>query len=115
MNPYWAPYDENGLLLQNNVLQFDKDNASGDFVANPLYNASLNPLLQQQYLDVTNNAYIEWMIQPGLKATGRLGITEKRTRADEFYPANHLKFHNYSEDDYFRRGSYQINEGDSKT
>ena len=115
LNPYWAPYDENGLLLQNIVLQFDKDNASGDFVANPLYNASLNTLLQQQYLDVTNNAYIEWMIQPGLKATGRLGITEKRTRADEFYPANHLKFHNYSEDDYFRRGSYQINEGDSKT
>lgn len=77
LNPYWAPYDENGLLLQNIVLQFDKDNASGDFVANPLYNASLNTLLQQQYLDVTNNAYIEWMIQPGLKATGRLGITEK--------------------------------------
>lgn len=32
-----------------------------------------------------------------------------------FILANHLKFHNYSEDDYFRRGSYQINEGDSKT
>lgn len=84
-------------------------------MANPLYNASLNTLLQQEYIDVTNNAYIEWMIRPGLKATGRFGITEKRTKADEFYPANHLKFKSYSNDDYFRRGSYQINEGDNKT
>lgn len=115
LNPYWSPYDENGLLVQNILLQFDEENTSNEFVANPLYNASLNTLLQQQYIDVTNSAYIEWMIQPGLKATGRLGITEKRTKADEFYPANHLKFRNYSEEDYFRRGSYQINEGDSKT
>lgn len=116
LNPYYSPYDQNGILVQNMLLQFDnEDNVGADFIANPLYNASLNTLLQQQYIDVTNNAYIEWMIITGLKATGRLGITEKRTKADEFYPANHLKFRNYSEEDYFRRGSYQINEGDSKT
>ena len=118
LNPYWSPYDENGLLSQNIALQFidDKDKETSDeFVANPLYNASLNTLLRQEYIDVTNNAYIEWMIKPGLKATGRFGITEKRTKADEFYPANHLKFKSYSDDDYFRRGSYQINEGDNKT
>lgn len=64
---------------------------------------------------MTNNAYIEWMIRPGLKATGRFGISEKRTKADEFYPANHLKFRSYSDEDYFRKGSYQISEGDNKT
>ena len=72
LNPYWSPYDENGLLSQNIALQFidDKDKETSDeFVANPLYNASLNTLLQQEYIDVTNNAYIEWMIRPGLKAT----------------------------------------------
>lgn len=87
LNPYWSPYDENGLLSQNIALQFidDKDKETSDeFVANPLYNASLNTLLRQEYIDVTNNAYIEWMIKPGLKATGRFGITEKRTKADDF-------------------------------
>lgn len=116
LNPYYSPYDQNGILVQNMLLQFNSEDEVGtEFIANPLYNASLNTLLQQQYIDVTNNSYIEWMIIDGLKATGRLGITEKRTKADEFYPANHLKFRNYSEEDFFRRGTYQINEGDSKT
>lgn len=39
----------------------------------------------------------------GIEGNGRFGITEKRTKADEFYPANHLKFKSYSDDDYFRR------------
>jgi len=116
LNPYYSPYDQNGILVQNMLLHFNsEENVGSDFIANPLYNASLNTLLQQQYIDVTNNSYIEWTIVNGLKATGRLGITEKRTKADEFYPANHLKFRGYSEEDFFRRGSYQINEGDSKT
>lgn len=113
LNPYWSPYDKNGILTQNIATQFIDEN-SDEFVANPLYNASLNTLLQQKYIEVTNNTYIEWMIKEGLKATGRFGISEKRNKADEFYPANHLKFKTYSEDDFFRRGSYQINEGTNK-
>ena len=113
LNPYWSPYDKNGKLTPNIATQFIEE-TDKEFVDNPLYNASLNTLLQQKYIEVTNNSYIEWNIQPGLKATGRFGISEKRTKADEFYPANHLKFRNYSEEDYFRRGSYQINEGTNK-
>lgn len=113
LNSYWSPYDKNGLLVQNIATQFI-DEHSEDFVANPLYNASLNTLLQQRYIEVTNNSYIEWMIKPGFKATGRFGISEKRTKADEFYPANHLKFKDYSDEDFFRRGSYQMNEGTNK-
>lgn len=113
LNPYWSPYDKNGMLTQNIVAQFIEDYEE-DFEANPLYNASLNTLLQQKYIEVTNNSYIEWMILTGLKATGRFGISEKRTKADEFYPANHLKFRTYSDEDFFRRGSYQINEGTNK-
>ena len=50
----------------------------------------------------------------GLKATLRFGITEKRTKADEFYPDNHLKFIDYSCEDLFRKGSYQSNTGNMK-
>lgn len=110
MNPYLSPYDEKGNLVQNaNIIP-----KSSDFIANPLYNASLNTRLENSYLDVTNNTNIEWTIVQGIKATARFGISEKRITADEFYPANHLKFRTYSGDDFFRKGSYKINNGHEK-
>lgn len=42
MNPYYSPYDENGLLVENAALSVDGLDEDGEFVANPLYNASLN-------------------------------------------------------------------------
>lgn len=110
LNPYLSPYDENGNLVQNASIIPGADN----FEANPLYNASLNTKLTSKYLDVTNNFSVEWMIVMGWKVTGRFGITEKRVRADEFYPATHLKFRSYSGEDLFRKGSYQMNEGEEK-
>lgn len=113
MNPYYSPYDSQGLMVKNAALSVD-GLESTEFVNNPLYNSTLNTKLEQRYLDVTNNLYVEWSVWQGLKATLRFGITEKRTSADEFYPANHLKFNNYSGDDFFRKGSYQINNGTQK-
>lgn len=110
LNPYLSPYDEKGNLVQNASIIPGADN----FEANPLYNASLNTKLTSKYLDVTNNFSVEWMIVMGWKVTGRFGITEKRVRADEFYPATHLKFRSYSGEDLFRKGSYQMNEGEEK-
>ena len=110
LNPYLSPYDEKGNLVQNaSIIP-----GAANFEANPLYNASLNTKLTSKYLDVTNNFSVEWMIVMGWKVTGRFGITEKRVRADEFYPANHLKFRSYSGEDLFRKGSYQMNEGEEK-
>ena len=110
MNPYLSPYDENGNLVQNaNIIP-----NSSEFIDNPLYNASLNTKLKNSYLDITNNTYVEWTIVQGIKATARFGVSEKRIAADEFYPANHLKFRSYSGDDFFRKGSYKINNGHEK-
>ena len=115
MNPYYSPYDANGLLVENAALSVDGlEESGGEFVANPLYNASLNTKIEERYLDVTNNLYVEWMVLQGLRATLRFGITEKRTSADEFYPSNHLMFYDYSDDDFFRKGSYQVNNGHLK-
>ena len=91
MNPYYSPYDVNGLLVKNAALSVDGMD-SEEFVANPLYNSTLNTKIEQRYLDVTNNLYVEWSVLQGLKATLRFGITEKRNSADEFYPSNHLNF-----------------------
>lgn len=117
MNPYYSPYDANGLLVKNAALSVDgleEEDGDGEFVDNPLYNATLNTKIEERYLDVTNNLYVEWSILEGLRATLRFGITEKRTSADEFYPSNHLMFNDYSEDDFFRKGSYQVNNGHMK-
>lgn len=113
MNPYYSPYDKNGFLVKNAALSVDGLETT-EFVANPLYNATLNTKIENRYLDVTDNLYVEWSVLQGLKATLRFGITEKRTSADEFYPANHLKFYNYTGDDLFRKGSYQANTGHMK-
>lgn len=113
MNPYYSPYDSQGLMVKNAALSVD-GLESTEFVKNPLYNSTLNTKLEQRYIDVTNNLYVEWFVLQGLKATLRFGITEKRTQADEFYPANHLKFNDYSDEDFFRKGSYQLNNGTQK-
>ena len=113
MNPYYSPYDKNGLMVKNAALSVD-GLEDEEFVANPLYNATLSTKLEKRYIDVTDNLYVEWSVLQGLKATLRFGITEKRTSADEFYPANHLKFNDYSGDDLFRKGSYQANTGHMK-
>lgn len=119
LNPYYTPYDQYGQLAQNIIPQLDLGNdvtvnswyKNINFEANPLYNAKLNTLLQQQYLDVTNNFDLQWFVTNGFKVTARMGLTERRDRKDNFYPANHLKFYNYSEEDKTRKGSYDLEQG----
>ena len=118
MNPYWTPYDQYGNLQKNAEIAVAENGSNREsdqqLFANPLYNARLSTRLTQEYIDVTNNFYTEWNIVQGIKATIRFGITKKENKADEYYPANHLKFANYSEEDFFRKGSYQRNEGTNK-
>lgn len=115
MNPYYSPYDMSGRIAKNAALTVKgADPKDKEFVPNPLYNAQLNTKIQQKYIDVTNNLYVEWFVNQSLKATLRVGITEKNNSADEFYPSNHLKFVNYAADEYARKGSYQVNNGHLK-
>lgn len=119
LNPYYTPYDEYGKLTENIYPHqlYTNDVTVSDwykeysFVANPLWNAQLNTLLQNKYIDVTNNFDLQWFIVTGLKATARFGLTEQRSRRDNFYPANHLKFSEYSDEMKMRKGSYELEQG----
>lgn len=97
MNPYYSPYDKSGNITPDNN--------------NPLYNGTLNTKLTSGYLEFANNFYIEYNILNGLKAVGRIGITTQRSEGDQFYPANHTKFADYTDEDLLRKGSYQQNNG----
>ncbi len=97
MNPYFSPYDGLGEITKDNN--------------NPMYNATLNTKRTSGYLEFTNNFYTEYNILDGLKAVGRIGITTQRSTGDIFYPANHTKFSDWTDDRFLRRGSYQENNG----
>lgn len=120
LNPYYTPYDQYGQISENIVPTLERSGGSMvtfwyediEFQANPLYNAQLNTLLQQKYIDFTNNFEIQWFAFEGMKLTGRLGLTEKRSREDTFYPANHLKFRSYTDERQFRKGTYDLVNGE---
>lgn len=68
------------------------------------------------YLKFTNNFYAEWQITPAWKATMRLGISQQRDRADDFYPVNHSMFKNYTDEStLLKRGKYILENGESNS
>ena len=112
MNPYWAATDKNGNLLR--WVEFP-DNIQTR-VANPLYNATIGTSFTSNYLRFTNNFYAEWYITPTWKATVRLGISQQRDKADDFYPANHSMFKDYTaEETLIKRGKYILENGESNS
>ena len=102
MNPYSRLYDSNGDYVRS----YDYMNNSGQSGAyyNPLYNTTLNTKDETGYTTITNDFYLEWFINEQLKLTGRFGIINKQSTADQFKPANHTDF--ITQTDVFRRGSY---------
>ena len=112
LNPYWTPYDENGEL--KSILGTTGGGGLRETVwGNPLYNAQLNTKNFSKYTELTNNFYLEWNILKSLKVVGRLGLSKRWDVREDFYPASHTKFLEYTEDRFFERGSYEKKDGDS--
>lgn len=109
MNPYTAIYDEYGKPT--------KQDAQNQYNYSPLYNYTTGSKSLTSYLNFTNNFYIEYKpIETAtdiLKLTARIGITSKRSDADEFYSHLHTKFDNIRYSDPDMLGSYTINNGKS--
>ena len=115
LNPYWKPYDDNGKIVK--LFDNDTDYWGGlsRLPRNPLYNATLHLLKQQQYTNITNNFSIEWRPFEGFIARGRAGISTQSSESDDFKPAQHTDFEaeQYKTDSgIFRKGRY--NYGSSK-
>lgn len=113
MNPYWQAEDANG-----NVLRWAETGGSNlgygnNGVANPMYDATIGTSLKSSYQEFVNNFYAEWTIIPDLKATLRLGAEQKRNDVNEYYPANHSKFAQYTKGtaEWSRRGEYTMENG----
>lgn len=112
LNPYWTPYDEDGNLKK--ILGTTggggiKERQWG----NPLYNATLNTKNFSKYTELVNNFYIEWNLLESLKLVGRLGLSKRQNVREDFYPASHTKFLNYTDDRFFERGTYNKTDSES--
>nr|WP_121272633.1 SusC/RagA family TonB-linked outer membrane protein [Pedobacter schmidteae] len=127
MNPYWKMKDERGHLIP--ILgvydRYHSTDLDGDGVLdqqfsiyNPMLNANTKYLNQSEYLDLTNNFYVEWALPKGFRFTGRIGITKLKTDGDLFYPSNYATLdpnspYNFrsvrpdaANDAYYKRGQY---------
>ncbi len=112
MNPYWRSND----AVTGQLLRWAE---ASTYTANPMYDATIGTSNTSSYLDFLNNFYVELRPTEYIKVTGRLGVSSKRSNADEFLPANHSTFSTSSymnnEDLKMRRGSYRLDNGKSSS
>lgn len=108
MNPYWRAENEDG-----SIPYYAEIGPNGERFTNPLFNSTLNSKNESGYFNFINNFYLEWDFLPNFKATTRIGIDIKRSDADEFYPSRHTMFENFVGEMENRKGSYQVNNGES--
>jgi TonB-linked SusC/RagA family outer membrane protein len=103
LNPYWHPYDENEKLIKAFT------NFNPRFVPNPLYNASLDIINTQEYIDLRNNLSINWSVFEGFSMRASLGISTTINEDNDFKPASHTDFENYKNP--LRKGNYRYAPG----
>jgi TonB-linked SusC/RagA family outer membrane protein len=120
LNPYWEPYDASGKVVQfftpyNYDYWTITSNYSGKPYPNPLYDATLNTFDISRYTSITNNFQLEWTPVSGLMFRAGIGVTQNMNTEDNFKPANHSSFADYSDADIFRKGSYAYTSGKDLT
>lgn len=113
LNPYNRMYDKEGRLAYQLEDIADRNPLAGEWIYNPMYNATLNTKNESSYDDITNLFGIDWSIIEGLRLKGSFSFTRQNTSSDIFKPANHTDFADYTGDDFIRRGSYTASRGDS--
>lgn len=118
MNPYWAPYDDEGNLNRVFLVHSGKDDNtsySDIEVYNPLYNATLNTKDESNYTEIRDNFSMDWNISGALRVVGGFSYSRQENGADIYYPKNHTKFIHYDENGMSdRKGQYTKKDGYSE-
>ena len=114
LNPYVRYKDDDG----NYIYEVDRyipvgGGGLGKTFYNPLYNTTLNTVDEEKYNDVTNNFGVDWTIIEGLRLKGSFSFTHQNTYVDNFKPARHTDFADYSDEDFDRRGAYVGSRGEN--
>jgi TonB-linked SusC/RagA family outer membrane protein len=106
LNPYWKPYNADGSV--NMTLGLGPVYSAP--VYNPLYNV---PYMRStnDYSDLTNNTYLDYLFNNNLKLTARIGYTHDVMGSDLFYSSKNTMFANYVDSSFFTKGSYTKGNG----
>lgn len=99
LNPYYSPYDMDGKLTK--IAGFYPATATysgAEIVYNPLYNASLNVIDQNKYIQLIDNFYAEYRIDNHWRVNTGIGFTQQRNSSDRFLPPSHTNFIYYDSD-----------------
>lgn len=118
LNPYVRPFGDNGRpnkLFDNSFPDFLQ---GSQYNNNPLYDASLSIVDEEQYTNITNNFSLEWKIIESLTVMGRFSLTKQMDETDSFFPASHTMFATLgdpitSPEEYMRRGNASFGTGNS--
>lgn len=110
LNPYWRERGEDGKVLKELEQKGDFWNTAPE---NPLYNAMLDLVDKKTYTTITNNFDVEWKPWEGLTLRSRIGLSKQVNDYDNFKPADHTKFKDYSDEQIFRKGEYIYSSGKS--
>ncbi len=112
LEPYFAPYDENGKVKK--VLGYETVSSNGfsNPVYNPLYNASLNVKDESSYTTFSDNFEMDWHINEHFRFTGKFSYSRTESGSDLFYPASHSLFVDYDKNgNGDRKGRYTKTNG----
>lgn len=72
----------------------------------PLYDATLDLVNQTTTTTITDNFAIEWRLLKNMTLRSRIGLTKTLSNGDNFKPAEHSDFKDYTDDQIFRKGKY---------
>lgn len=117
LNPYWAPYDNDGNLNRVFTVHIGPSDGSGNTeVHNPLYNATLNTKNESAYTEIRDNFSVDWNISDAFRLRGSFSYTRQENGSDVYYPKSHTKFVHYDENGMSdRKGQYTKTDGASET
>lgn len=108
LNPYWRGYDKDGKVLK----ELEERNYFWNVApSNPLYNATLDLVDKNTHTSITDRFDLEWHPVEELTLRARIGIVKTVRDYDNFKPADHTDFKDYSEKEIFRKGKYVYSSG----
>ncbi|MFZ4862021.1 SusC/RagA family TonB-linked outer membrane protein [Sphingobacterium sp. Mn56C] len=114
LNPYWSPYDSKGNIarvFEPFAAVYWDQNGIQKPIPNPLYDATLNVYDNSSLTNITNNLQLEWRPLQGLVMRGGIGIITENSDRDNFKPADHSSFNDYTPSEVFYKGSYKFDSG----
>lgn len=108
LNPYWAPYDKNGELIERFAVN---DPIMGP-VRNPLYDAHVGAYDKKRYLNLRENFSLEWSANEFFKLNCRIGYNKSINNSDKFLSPEHSDF--IDEKDIAKKGEYTYRNSESE-